>query len=210
MSQSPKLGLPYLEMSQAQKEITHNEALARLDALVQARCLGQRDAPPAEAGEGDLYTVGESPTGAWSGHAGELAAWYGGWLFLTPQAGWSLLDGARGRRLTHDGSAWQALPPVQIPTLGNGWMNYGSGFVGVRYFRDEGGRVTLEGVMQAGSDGVVFTLLDGYRPAETLMFCCWSGGGPYRVDVRANGEVEVQASNAVFSSLAGISFMVVG
>ena len=74
------------------------------------------------------------------------------------------------------------------------------------FLRDVRGRVILEGVMQAGSDGVVFTLLDGYRPAETLMFCCWSGGGTYRVDVRANGEGEVQASNAVFSSLCGISF----
>src|SRR5690606_31830453 len=86
MSQSPKLGLPYLEMSQAQKEIIHNEALARLDALVQAHCLGQRDAPPGPEEdppeEGDLYIVGESPSGAWSGHAGELAAWYGGWIFL--------------------------------------------------------------------------------------------------------------------------------
>ena len=76
-------------------------------------------------------------------------------------------------------------------------MNYGSGFAGVRYFRDERGRVTIEGMMQAGSDGVVFTLLEGFRPAETLVFCCWSGGGPYRVDVRASGEVEAQAAAGV-------------
>src|SRR5690625_3828836 len=211
MSQSPKLGLPYLEMSQAQKEITHNEALARLDALVQARALGQRDAPPPgpeedPPEEGDLYIVGPTPSGAWIGHAGELAAWYGGWIFLAPQPGWSLLEAGSGRQLTFDGSAWQAVPPVQIPSLGNGWINYGGGYGGVRYFRDTQGRVTIEGMMQAGSDGVVFTLLEGYRPADTLVFCCWSGGGPYRVDVRANGEVEVQASNAVFSSLAGVSF----
>ena len=206
MSRSPKLGLPYLEMSQAQKEITHNEALLRLDALVQARALERRDVPPGDPEEGDLYIVGAAPSGAWSDHEGELAAWYGGWVFLAPQPGWSLLEAASGRRLTFDGSAWQALPPVQIPSLGNGWINYGGGYAGVRSFRDERGRVTIEGMMQAGSDGVVFTLLEGFRPAETLVFCCWSGGGPYRVDVRANGEVEVQSSNTVFSSLAGISF----
>ena len=206
MSRSPKLGLPYLEMSQAQKEITHNEALLRLDALVQARALERRDVPPGDPEEGDLYIVGAAPSGAWSDHEGKLAAWYGGWVFLAPQPGWSLLEAASGRRLTFDGSAWQAVPPVQIPSLGNGWINYGGGYAGVRYFRDERGRVTIEGMMQAGSDGVVFTLLEGFRPAETLIFCCWSGGGPYRVDVRANGEVEVQASNAVFSSLAGVSF----
>ncbi|MCZ4352271.1 DUF2793 domain-containing protein [Roseovarius aestuarii] len=32
---SPRLGLPYLQPSQAQKHVTHNEALQRLDALVQ-------------------------------------------------------------------------------------------------------------------------------------------------------------------------------
>jgi len=209
MSQSPKLGLPYLEMSQAQKEITHNEALARLDALVQARALGRRDDPPGDPQEGDLYIVDDSPSGAWLGQAGALAAWYGGWIFLAPRAGWSLLEAGSGRRLTYDGSSWQALPAVQIPSLDNGWINYGGGFAGVRYRRDARGWVTLEGMMQAGSDGVVFTLLEGYRPAETLIFCCWSGGGPYRVDVRANGEVEVQSSNAVFSSLTGIGFYAV-
>jgi hypothetical protein len=34
--QSPRLHLPYIRTSQAQKEITHNEALNRLDGLVQA------------------------------------------------------------------------------------------------------------------------------------------------------------------------------
>ena len=32
---SPRLALPYLQPSQAQKHVTHNEALLRLDAIVQ-------------------------------------------------------------------------------------------------------------------------------------------------------------------------------
>jgi hypothetical protein len=98
---------------------------------------------------------------------------------------------------------------LQIPTLSLGWIGYGSGYVSPRYRKDRHGRVTVEGLMQSGTDGVVFTFLPGFRPDGTLMFICWSGGGPYRVDVRATGELEVFGSNAVFSSLTGISFFAV-
>ncbi|WP_366556450.1 DUF2793 domain-containing protein [Aquibaculum sediminis] len=210
MSETPRLGLPYLDMGQAQKEMTHNAALARLDGLVQVTCLEVRSDPPAEPAEGAVYLVGDSASGAWEGQEDSLAAWHQGWHFTAPEAGWRVCDQDRERILTHDGSQWRAVPELQVPSLDNDWIGYGSGYAGIRYFRDAEGRVTIEGVMQAGSDGVVFTLLEGYRPADTLMFCCWSGGGPYRVDVRANGEVEVHASNTVFSSLAGISFIAAG
>lgn len=210
MSETPRLELPYLAAAQAQKEITHNEALNRLDALVQPVCLEIRDDPPAEPAEGAVYIVGDSPSGAWVGHAAAIAAFYGGWLFLAPASGWLCHDLASGLLLRFDGSAWAAAPAVQLPSLGNDWIAYGSGFAGPRYYRDAHGLVTVEGLMQAGSDGVVFTLLPGHRPADSLMFCCWSGGGAYRVDVRSDGEVEVHASNSVFSSLSGIQFYAAG
>src|SRR5690625_3212300 len=207
MSQSPKLGLPYLEMSQAQKEITHNEALLRLDALVLARALAQRNDPPGDPAEGDLYLLGDSPSGAWAEQAaGRLAAFYGGWIFLEPQPGWRLLEAESGRELSYDGSAWQALPALQVPSLEGGWISYGSGHAGVRYRRDIQGRVTIEGAMQEGSDGPVFTLLEGYRPAETLVFAGWAGTAACRLEVQAGGLVTVSASDSVFTSLSGVSF----
>lgn len=46
-------------------------------------------APPESPTTGDTYIVAASPTGAWSGHAGEVAVWSGtAWVFGTPRVGW--------------------------------------------------------------------------------------------------------------------------
>lgn len=208
MSDTPNLKLPMLAPSQAQKEMTHNEALAALDVLVQAAIINATSAaPPAAPAEGDSYIVAASPTGAWAGKAGQLAWWSQGWKFTVPEEGWRVYDRATKRALTYDGAAWGAgTSAPQIPSLALGWIGYGGGFASPRYYRFDG-RVLIEGLMQAGTNGVVFTLQPGYRPAEKLMFACWGGGGgAYRVDVHANGDVEVLGSNAVFSSLSGIHF----
>lgn len=206
---TPKLALPYIATGQAQKEVTHNEALNRLDSMVQAIVLNATtSAPPGSPVTGQAWIIAAGATGAWAGKVGQIAAWFGGWQFFVPAAGWSVWDAATARRLVFDGTAWgDAKPAVQTPTLGLGWIGYGGGFGSPRYFRDANGRVTIEGLMQAGTDGTVFTLLPGFRPPDRLMFGCWSGGGAYRVDVDPSGAVILTGSNAVFSSLSGISFL---
>ncbi len=90
MTTSTHLRLPFIKPTQAQKHITHNEALEALDILAQLAVL-DRDlaAPPASPTRGDRYIVGASPTGAWSGKADKVAAWSGAkWLFHTPRRGW--------------------------------------------------------------------------------------------------------------------------
>lgn len=108
--------------------------------------------------------------------------------------------------MTFDGTNWKVSPAAQTPSLGSGWIGYGGGYGSPRYFKAPDGRVTIEGMVQSGTDGTIFTLLAGYRPPDRLMFACWSGGGAYRVDVLANGDVILTGSNTVFSSLSGISF----
>lgn len=90
MTETPNLTLPYLAAGQAQKHVTINESLRRLDAIVQVAVL-DRDlaAPPTTPAAGERYIVGDSPTGAWSGHAGHIAAWQdGAWEFYVPKTGW--------------------------------------------------------------------------------------------------------------------------
>jgi Protein of unknown function (DUF2793)/Chaperone of endosialidase len=46
-------------------------------------------APPVSPAAGARYIVAPSPTGAWSGQAGSVAAWQdGAWAFYTPNDGW--------------------------------------------------------------------------------------------------------------------------
>ncbi|MFA3920785.1 DUF2793 domain-containing protein [Ruegeria hyattellae] len=110
---SPNLELPFLQPSQAQKHVTHNEALRRLDIVVQLR-LQQTGAsvPPAQAQEGDIHGLGTGATGAWAGQDGMLAAWLdAAWHFVAPQTGWRAWDMAGDQMVIWDGTGWTALQP---------------------------------------------------------------------------------------------------
>ncbi|WP_171208115.1 MULTISPECIES: DUF2793 domain-containing protein [unclassified Ruegeria] len=126
MSQnSPRLKLPFLQPSQAQKHVTHNEALRELDLVVQLSLVTMNAAtPPAVPSQGDIHALGAAPTAEWAGHGGELAAWLdNAWHFVTPAQGWRAWDQAAGQLKVWDGSAWidpplstQNLPGVGIAT----------------------------------------------------------------------------------------------
>ncbi|WP_244506514.1 DUF2793 domain-containing protein [Pararhizobium polonicum] len=82
------LELPYILPSQAQKHVTHNEALQRLDALTQLTITASLSTPPSGPQEGTCYDVTASPTGAWTGKSGALALRQDGdWTFISPRAG---------------------------------------------------------------------------------------------------------------------------
>jgi len=107
---TPHLALPHLVASQAQKEITHNEALTDLDVLVQLSVISRTlAAPPASPADGDAYVVGSSPTGAWEGRAGQVAFYASGWRFKTPKAGWLAFSQADAKFYAFDGTAWALL-----------------------------------------------------------------------------------------------------
>ena len=80
---SPNLNLAYLAPAQAQKHITHNEALRQLDALVQLSALSISNAAKEEPVNGDRQIVGLSPVGIFEGHENDIAAYQdGAWGFL--------------------------------------------------------------------------------------------------------------------------------
>lgn len=108
MDNSTNLALPYIQAAQAQKHITHNEALRALDALVQIAVL-DRDlsAPPSAPVEGARYLVAGGASGVWSGHSGKIAAWQdGAWAFYAPKAGWVAFVVDEGVLIAYSGSAW--------------------------------------------------------------------------------------------------------
>ncbi len=108
MPNTVSLGLPLLVAEQAQKHVTHNEALRALDALAQL-AVKDRDlaAPPGSPAEGDRYIVAASPTGIWAGHAADVAVWQdGAWDFHTPREGWRCWVEDENVFLIFNGSAW--------------------------------------------------------------------------------------------------------
>jgi hypothetical protein len=108
MTDTSNLGLPCIEGNQAQKHVTHNDALRILDTLVQLAVL-DRDltAPPGSPTEGQRWIVKTGATGAWAGHANAVAAWQDGvWQFSTPKLGWVAFVVDEAALVVWNGSAW--------------------------------------------------------------------------------------------------------
>jgi hypothetical protein len=125
MSNTPNLALPYIEAAQAQKHVTHNEAIRTLDALVFLTVL-DRDlaAPPGSPADGARYLIAASPTGAWTGHATHIAVFQdGAWAIHIPKEGWVAWIADENVLLGFDGSDWGGItsgsgPLQNVPLLG--------------------------------------------------------------------------------------------
>ncbi len=108
---TPNLALPLLSAAQAQKHVTVNEALSRLDGLVQLSVQERNlTAPPASPADGDRYIVAAGATGAWTGWDGDVVLFTGGaWVRLRPQEGWRVWVEDEGVLVVRMGGAWLTL-----------------------------------------------------------------------------------------------------
>lgn len=92
MSYTSNLSLPFLAAGQAQKHVTVNETLLRLDAIVQLAAISATiSAEPGAPEDGEIYLLPPGKTGThWGAMAdGALAYWRdGAWEEIAPRAGW--------------------------------------------------------------------------------------------------------------------------
>ncbi len=102
--------------------MTHNEAIQRLDVIVQLAVASRAlTVPPATPEVGARYIVAAgATTGAWAGKATQIAVWnLTGWVYVQPLAGWQAYVTDEAANATFDGTAWAALGlPSQLPQLG--------------------------------------------------------------------------------------------
>ena len=108
MFETNQFSLPLLQASQAQKHITVNEALCRLDAVAQLRVqqVGVT-VPPISGIDGQAYVVGDLATGDWTGQDGNIALWFnGGWEFISPLLGWRAFDVSAVAERYYNGQDW--------------------------------------------------------------------------------------------------------
>lgn len=112
---SPHLDMPYLMPSQAQKHVTHNEALQQIDTVVQLSVKAfEATTPPGAPEEGMRYALGENATGAWAGQDGKLAQWSAtAWQFFDPQEGWRAWGETEQMIKVYFGGAWHT-PPMDM------------------------------------------------------------------------------------------------
>ena len=108
MSDTYQFGLPLVQAAQAQKHVTVNEALTRLDAVAQMRVRADDwEIPSAVSFEGEAHVVGPIASNEWAGQSGKVAIFSnGGWVFLTPKVGWRAWNEVLGAEIVFDGVDW--------------------------------------------------------------------------------------------------------
>ncbi|MEE1611213.1 DUF2793 domain-containing protein [Microvirga sp. CF3016] len=201
MSSTPHLALPLLAAAQAQKHVTHNEALASLDALVQLAVKERnRSAAPAAPAEGDRFLVGAGATGAFAGQEGCIALFdLGAWRFFAPRPGWRAYVEAEDLLVLFDGAEWKpfgAVPDAldNLKRLGLGTtaddLNRLSARLNAALFAalsaEEGGTGDLRFVLNKGTESAVLSQLyqSGFSGrAETGLI----GSDDFGIRVSADG-----------------------
>ncbi len=121
---SPRLVLPFIQPSQAQKHVTHNEAILKLDTLVQltVEAFGATT-PPALPQDGEAHALGASATGAWAGQDDMIAVYNeNSWTFIAPQDGWQAWGKAQGKQQIFVGGSW-IVPAIDLQNVGGVGIN---------------------------------------------------------------------------------------
>jgi len=117
MSQAgPNLGIAYLwtERESGWGE-DMNANLFMLDALLQLAVLDKDLTSPPGASHGARYIVGDSATGAWSGHDREIAVYRNDaevsatWIFFDPKNGWLAWVEDEDALYVFDSGAWATI-----------------------------------------------------------------------------------------------------
>ena len=199
MEQSANLQLPYIMPSQAQKHVTHNEAIRVLDALVHLAVL-DRDLtiPPGSPADGDRYLVAAGGAGSWTGKDGTVAAWQdGAWAFLAPKAGWLLWVADESRLMDFDGMAWidAAIHSVNpAPLVGVNAIADATNRLAVKspssLFDEEAGDHRIKINKAAAGDTASLIFQSGYSGRAELGL---AGDDDWHVKVSPNGVVWTEA-----------------
>lgn len=129
--------LPLLMPAQAQKHVTVNDALMRLDGMVDLVLQStRRITPPETVVDGMCWAVPSGAVNAWQGRSGQVAIGAnGGWVFVTPRQGARAFVLEDGVSAIHSGQRWIA----GALTLGG----HGSGLIA--------GQADAEVTLQAGA-----------------------------------------------------------
>jgi hypothetical protein len=107
MTTTTQLALTHLVEGQASAEVTINDSINKIDALIQLS-VKDRDltAPPGSPAEGDRYIPKATATGAWASKENSIAVYLSGWIFVTPREGFRAWIEDENRWVTYTGTVW--------------------------------------------------------------------------------------------------------
>ncbi|WP_039018535.1 DUF2793 domain-containing protein [Halocynthiibacter namhaensis] len=203
MTNSPILSMPYIAPSQAQKHVTHNEALRLLDVLVELSVDSRTTAtPPTTPVEGQRFIVAAGATGDWSGHENQIALRENGaWVFIPPQIGWIAMITSVMELATYDGSDWI---PVK-PNLTASDLNNLAG-IGINTTSDATNKLAVSSdatlLTHAGSSHQVKVNKNSAGDTASLLFqSAWTGHAEMGLSGDTNFALKVSDGSAWFTAL---------
>lgn len=191
MDETANHKLPLIRASQAQKHVTHNEALLRLDALVQLSVLSRTQSTPPVASEGERYLIPVSGSGAWATHNGQIAVWQSGvWRFLEPGPGWICHVEDEELFLVRTTDGWEELTAAsRDPLL--------VGKAGINATPDDANRlaVSAESALFTHAGGSHRLKVDKSGPSETASTVFQSGlSGRAEIGLAGNDDLSIKVS----------------
>ena len=117
---TPNLSLRELTQNQTAPDVAHNEALQVLDTLVQCVVVDRRDTEPASPVSGDIYILGDSPSGTnWTGKTTDDIAYYyvDQWYYITPTIGWLVYNTGLSKHWKYTSSGWTEITAASSSTV---------------------------------------------------------------------------------------------
>lgn len=99
--------------------------------------------------------------------------------------------------------------PWKSATFESGWVDFGSTYAPVGYYKDSEGIVHLRGLAKDGTVGsgyCIFTLPEGYRPEYRTLLLAQANNAISRIDIRTSGCVEPISGSNAWTSLDGLTF----
>jgi hypothetical protein len=202
MTDTPRLSLPLLAAGQAQKHVTHNDALVRLDGLIHLTVDSRtQTAPPVSPTELSAYIVPAGGSGAFAGRTDQVALFEdGGWSFLVPRAGWQAWVTDEAEHNLWTGTEWRRDSPLS---------SLGAERWGVNATADTTNRLAVSSdaslFNHAGSDHRVKINKNAAGNTASLLFQSnWSGRAEFGLAGDDDFRVKVSADGSVWHDALAI------
>lgn len=202
MTVTPRLSLPLLAAGQAQKHVTHNDALVRLDALIHLVVDSRTQLePPVSPSELSAYIVPAGAAGVFAGHTDQVALFEdGGWTFLMPRTGWQAWVADEAEHNLWNGTEWRRASPLS---------SFGAEKWGVNATADDTNRLAISAdaslFNHAGGDHrLKINKANAGATASVLFQSGWSGRAEFGLAGDEDFRVKVSPDGAAWHDAVAI------
>lgn len=189
------LGLQYLQNSQTQKHVSLNSSLTRLDNIIMLSA-DILNTPPLNPNEGDRFIIGNNPSGAWQGKAGQIAAFINlGYEYYIPKIGFIAFDKTNSKFIYFNGIIWADLKLGNIEGLNSLSIGTQNDINNPLSAKLNSALFSAKYASESGNGDIILTLNkeETTKKAAILMQDNWSGRAEFGLN--GNNDFSIKTSS---------------